>query len=177
MLWLNVGSGQRRFGPPWVNVDCVSREGQVPDVVADAADLPYPDSVVDIVALHHVLEHFHKGHEVDSVMHEAYRVLRPGGSLLVFTPDIRTLAVRWLTGQLDDFSYTVQLYGAWQGQPGDDHHWNWSQAGLLAYVRDESLKDYDGSPRWADVRPFDWRIIPGTDFAKDWYIATCEATK
>lgn len=168
-LYLNCGSGQRRFAPPFCNIDVVSRPpDQVPDLIADLRHLPYPDGCAQMVVLHHVLEHFHLGPEMEQVVRECHRVLAPGGSLLVFTPDIRKLAVRWLTGQLDDFGYTVQLYGAWQGHDGDDHHWNWSVDGLVKY-----LEGY----QWWQVKRFDWRDVPGSDFARDWYIAAVECVK
>lgn len=175
---LNIGSGQRKFASPWINVDRVYtrkhvRVGNddvdaVPDVAADGNALPFPDNTSKMIVLHHVLEHFHLG-DGDALIHESYRILEGKGSLLVFTPDLRKLAQRWLTGQIDDFIYTVNLYGAWMGLEGDDHHWNWSQEGLIRYL--------GNLEKWKEVKPFMRRTIPGADIAFDWWIASAECIK
>lgn len=61
---------RRRF--PWL-----------PMIDADAAELPVPDSCADAVLLLDVIEHVL---EPQLVLEEAYRVLRPGGVILVSVP-------------------------------------------------------------------------------------------
>src|SRR5271154_3956191 len=118
---INMGSGQRKFHDPtgeieWANVDKVSRPGHEPDWIADGADLRnlVHDNSVDYYVLHHVLEHFGCG-EASGLIKEAHRVLKPGGSLLVFVPDLRALATRWLMGGLTTQIYVTNLYGAYMG--------------------------------------------------------------
>jgi 2-polyprenyl-3-methyl-5-hydroxy-6-metoxy-1,4-benzoquinol methylase len=53
-------------------------------IVGDAHRLPAPDGSVDVVVCFEALEHFA---EQDVFVHEVRRVLRPGGMLLVSTPD------------------------------------------------------------------------------------------
>lgn len=80
-LNLNIGSGiEHRKG--WVNLDI--NEDTNPDKVADIRKLPYPDSTVDRIYLHHVLEHI--SGDLANVMQELYRVLKPGGSLEIHVP-------------------------------------------------------------------------------------------
>lgn len=171
---VNLGSGQRRFDTEcgWVNVDRVSRPGQVPDIICDVGKdrLPFDDGSVDMVVLHQVLEHFHLGPEVDSVLSECWRVLSDKGILLIFVPDIRALVQRWMTRQIDDYIFFVNLYGAWQGEEGDDHHWGWTGESLVRQLR--SMKE-----PWYDVHAFNWRTVAGADFARDWWVCSMEAIK
>lgn len=50
--------------------------------VADAVALPYPDKSFDVVLLLHVLYHVN---DPSAALHEAYRVLHPGGRVFVST--------------------------------------------------------------------------------------------
>lgn len=172
MLALNIGSGQRRFesrlGWNWVNVDCVSREHQVPDIIADARHLPYDDGTVDLCVFHHILEHFGCG-EADGIIKECHRVLTERGSLLVFVPDLKQLAGRWLRGEIDDFIFMVNVYGAYQGEEGDRHRWGYTQDNLVTYLKKQA--------DWNWVGPFEYRNIPGANIALDWWIAMAECVK
>ena len=171
-LGLNVGSGQRRFTTvpgeiEWINVDKISRPGHEPDLVADGAHLPYEDNSVDYFVLHHVLEHFGCG-EAGGLIQEAYRVLRIGGSLLVFVPNLRTLAQRWLQGGLSTQIYVTNIYGAYLGNEESRHRWGFDPDSLY-----EFLKGF----RWPMIDMFEWRTIPGMDAAKDFWIIGMEAKK
>lgn len=54
-------------------------------------DAGFPDSSFDVVTLSHVIEHVHSPHEL---LLECRRVLRPGGKLIVLTPNIWSLGHR-----------------------------------------------------------------------------------
>lgn len=172
MVGLNVGSGQRRFTTcneiEWINVDSVSRPGHEPDLVCDGAHLPYEDGTVDYYVLHHCLEHETLGGG-DGLIKEAARVLKTEGSLLVFIPDIRALAMRWMEGRISDYIYVVNLMGAYMGNVADLHKWHYTRNSLTETL----LACY---PEFR-VTEFDWRSIPGADIARDWWILGMEARK
>jgi SAM-dependent methyltransferase len=172
---INCGSGQRRFDATqgWINVDCVARPpDQVPDVICDANKLVERFGVAtqDMVVLHHVLEHFGCG-EADDVIRQCYEVLKPGGSLLVFVPDMSKLAGRWLSGEISDYIFFVNAYGAYQGEDGDRHKWGFSSGSLVNYLHDTLQVGYPF------IKFFDWREIPGADIARDWWVSGIEVCK
>jgi SAM-dependent methyltransferase len=65
-------------------------------VAADAARMPFQAAWFDLVVANHSLEHFV---DIDAVLREVARVIKPGGALYVAVPDAGTLTdriYRWL---------------------------------------------------------------------------------
>lgn len=171
MLGLNCGSGQRPFASgsniQWVNLDINPLSN--PDVLADCKDLSaWDNGTVDLVVSHHCLEHEQCG-EGAGFVREAWRVLKPGGSLLVFVPDLRALAQRWLLGQLDTQVYLTNVYGPFDGTQGSIHRWGFDREHLHKFLSE--------SAPWGEVKPFDWRQIEGMNAARDWHVLSCECVK
>jgi predicted SAM-dependent methyltransferase len=123
---------------------------------------------VELVVLHQVYEHFGHGEGVP-LLCEVYRVLQDGGSVIITVPDMRALAEKWITRQIEDYIYFVNMYGAYQGEEGDRHKWGYTYASLAKEVREVTA--------WKKVVPFDWRGIAGADIARDWWILGLEAVK
>lgn len=162
---LNLGSGQRKFGTGWTNVDINPR--WEPDVVADCSSLPmFEDNSATTIVLHHTLEHYGLG-EGDSMLKECHRILAPNGSVLVFVPNMPRLVEAWREGKITDQIFFTNVYGAYMGDEADRHKWAFTE---------QTLKDtlYRMGFR---VLSFDWRTIPGADIAKDWWILAVEGVK
>ncbi len=86
---LNLGSSDRLL-PNYVNVD--ARASVNPDIVCNSSKLEFSaNNEFDLVRASHVLEHF-EFDEMDSVLAEWRRVLRPGGYLVVCVPNFRAIA-------------------------------------------------------------------------------------
>lgn len=167
MLRLNIGSGQRKFGPGWTNVDCQAK--WEPDVIADGASMPmFENGSADYIVLHHVLEHFGCG-EGAGLLSECYRILAPGGSLIITVPHVRELVKAWITGRMDDQLYFTNMYGAYLGDEADRHKWGFTSVSL-----NDSLW---AVAEWNEVGLFDFRPIEGADIVKDWWILGMEAVK
>lgn len=79
---LNLGCGRKHF-PDHVNLDLVA--DVQPDVVHDLNRFPYPfpDRRFDEIVAYDVVEHVA---DVASLMREAWRMLVPGGRLILTTP-------------------------------------------------------------------------------------------
>lgn len=165
---INAGSGQRPFTGGFCNVDIQDKYG--PDLVADFNDLHmFADNSMDYVVNHHGAEHARCG-ESDAFFKEAYRLLKPGGSLLVFVPDMRALCQRWLSHQMDTQLFMTNVYGAFMGDPHDQHAWGFDAKSLRETIERVAT--------WSKVIPFDWRKIPGADIAgPDFWILSIEAVK
>jgi ubiquinone/menaquinone biosynthesis C-methylase UbiE len=170
-LYLNIGSGQCPFDQNrgWVNIDKVAHDGMnPPDLICDGANLPYEDKSVDLIVLQHTLEHFGCG-DGQGMIKEAYRVLKQSGSFIVTVPDLRALAIRWLEGGLSTQIYVTNLYGAWMGHDEDRHKWGFDKESLKQELR-------NAAP-WFGIYDFDFRPIPGSMIAKDFWILGVEAKK
>ncbi len=162
---INLGSGQRKFDG-FVDVDINPR--WEPDVLADGVDMPmFPDGSADLIVSHHNLEHYGCG-EAKPMIQECLRILRDGGSLIVCVPDMRALAQGWLQGRITDQIYFTNCFGAFMSEEFDRHKWGFTQ---------ESLRDFLLSCGFSHVKPFDWREIPGSSIARDWWILAIEAIK
>ena len=167
---LNIGSGQRPFHSnaevQWWNVDTQAKWS--PDLNCDGSRIPLEDNFVDYVVLHHVLEHFGCG-EGAELIKEAHRLLKPGGSLYIFVPNMRQLAVRWLAGKLDTQIYLTNVYGAYMGSEDDRHKWGFDYPAMLNFLSTTCV--------WDNIRCGDLHTPPGADCAHDWWILEVECVK
>ncbi len=76
-----------------------------PDIVGSITDLSaVPDQSMDAVYSSHNLEHVY-AHEVPIALGEFYRVLKPGGRVLISVPDIQEVAEHVATGNLEEPLY------------------------------------------------------------------------
>lgn len=123
---LNVGCGGRRL-PGYTGVDVVPRPAA--DIVAPADKIPLPDNSVDEIIAIHVVEHVHHW-EVSSLLKEWFRLLKPGGRLVMEMPDILKCARNIVEG------YT------YAGKHPD-------QAGMWGIFGDSRLKDPLMIHKWA----------------------------
>ncbi|MBS1869523.1 MAG: methyltransferase domain-containing protein [Actinobacteria bacterium] len=92
--------------PEWREVRLDIDPGCDPDVVASITDMtPVPTDAVDAVFSHHNIEHVF-AHEVPLVFGEFLRVLRPGGEVVIATPDLQSVARAIAAGRLEERLYT-----------------------------------------------------------------------
>jgi SAM-dependent methyltransferase len=108
MRLLHVGCGTGKLPDSYeryreVRLDCDPTAN--PDIVASAVAMPMVnDESFDVVFASHMIEHLHF-HEVGMAMAEFHRVLKPGGRLEVFVPDLQAIGGRIALDQLDDPVY------------------------------------------------------------------------
>lgn len=117
---LNLASGTDIKDPPWVNLDVVPRwpiARRGCDVVWDARhqDIPFPDGSADEVYAGYLFLHLAPRYH-QPVIREIWRVLQPGGVLLVGETDMERVMPRWIESP-DDRG----LYESIWGEQGDYH--------------------------------------------------------
>lgn len=171
IIGLNLASGQKPFKSTgdfeWVNVDVQSvPPDRVPDLQCDIRNLPYQDGQVDLVVLQHGVEHFVLTEGL-RVLHEAHRVLKHGGHIIITWPDLKALAQRWLQGTLSDYLFLVNIYGAWISNDADCHKWGYTRETMRQTLTDVGFHAMD----------FDGRPIPGAVISKDFWIQGAEGIK
>ncbi len=85
------------------------REEVNPDYRCDLRQLPFGDGEFDIVFSSHTLEHFGRS-EVDGVLDEWLRILKPGGELRLVIPNIAWAAAQ-IRKNIVDYDVLNVLYG------------------------------------------------------------------
>lgn len=128
---LNLGCGCA-YRPGYINVD--KHERSVADVFADVGDLPFESNSVGTIEAIQILEHFDLVH-CRYVLSEWFRVLKPGGTLSIETPDLKASLKRLSSSKKAGRVAAVQwLYGI--DSPGLQH-----KGGFTHELIEETLVD------------------------------------
>ena len=106
------------YNEDYINVDLYAPEDAKCDVRFDVQKLPYPDNSVDEIKAFHIIEHFHF-FEIEKVLAEWYRVLKPGGRLYLETPDFLETCRSFVEGSpvMPLEEWRVLLYGHFFAHP------------------------------------------------------------
>ena len=101
---LNLGCGTKLLPDPWINIDKESYGGIEPDIITDISNLEMFDKgSAHVVMAIHVIEHFYPW-EIPAILEEWYRVLTPGGLIIIECPDILKAANFLLAGKGDNMA-------------------------------------------------------------------------
>lgn len=165
---LNLGCGDKILAG-YVNVDVVaSRAGRKPDVLCDLHDLRVfeSDSVDEVLAVH-VVEHFWRW-EVEAILREWVRVLKPGGTMVLECPNLLSACEELLknpqAASATDASAKMTLwvlYGdpAWK-DPYMTHRWAYTPHSLGDLMRAAGLEQVRQEPAQFKMRePRDMRMV------------------
>lgn len=167
-LRLNLGCGDKIL-PDYVNVDvAASRGGRRPDVLCDLHELlPFADGIADEILSVHVIEHFWRW-EVEAVLREWVRVLRPGGKLVIECPNISSACAQFSSdpvsgAQPDQRGQRTMwvFYGdpAWR-DPLMVHRWGYTPETLIELLRSCGLTEVRQEPAQFKLRePRDMRVV------------------
>ena len=122
MARLNLGSGNTKLDG-FISVDLYDTEA---DVRADITGLPFDSESVDEIVSYQVIEHvpYNKSQQM---FDEMYRVLKPGGTVIIETPDIAVVSRKILEEGLTDkwlYNLVGEYYRPWDKDRYDDWEMN-----------------------------------------------------
>ena len=144
---LNLGCGQKHL-PDFVNVDIADNwADNPPDVAADITKaLPFDDDSADEIHAYHVVEHIFRW-EVEGVLRDWFRVLKPGGKMVLELPCLDKIL--WLFSKYQEAKSPVDarltLWGLY-GDPGYKnpdmtHKWCYAMSELQSLMQGIGLRE------------------------------------
>ena len=138
---LNLGCGAKVW-PGFINVDLASNFYQsTPDVVSDLRKLPFPDDYADEAHAIHVVEHFYLW-DVEPMLREWKRVLKPGGLLAIEVPCLDKVLVQFQKPNPPLRKTWLALYGEIDSRdPNMVHKWCYSASQLENALKHVGFKD------------------------------------
>jgi ubiquinone/menaquinone biosynthesis C-methylase UbiE len=163
---LNLGCGARVFPDDWINVDIfdVGPPG-CEYLKADISKrLPFDDNSADEVFSCHVIEHFGPW-EVDDILTEWIRVLKPDSPLVIECPNISGVCrILCEADRLCEGDALWLMLEAIYGDPRyqnieQRHKWGYTPASLIALLQRLGLKNVTQQPAVFKMRePRDMRV-------------------
>ncbi len=139
-LRLHIGGEEVKPGWKILNI----QPGPGVDYVGTATDLSaIPDSAADAVYASHIYEHLDYQTEIMKALQEAYRVLKPGGEIMIAVPDLRALCQLFLHPELtaeQRFFVMRVIYGG-QTNPWDYHKIGFDMDFLGEYLHAVGFRD------------------------------------
>ena len=113
---LNLGCG-KHYKEGFVNIDAF--DTTVADMLMSVEDLAFPSNSVDAIEACQLIEHLGYHHTIFA-LGEWFRVLKPGGTLLIETPDLEASMRQYLHGDHDAKKEILTwIYGV--ESPGMEH--------------------------------------------------------
>lgn len=166
-LRLNLGCGDKIL-PGYLNVDVApSRAGKVPEIICDLHVLPFDGDSADEILSVHVIEHFWRW-EVQDVLREWVRVLKPGGRMILECPNLIAACQEILRNPVSAKEEGMEcqrsmwvLYGdpSWR-DPLMVHRWGYTPESLAEIMRQSGLINVRQEPAQFKLRePRDMRIV------------------
>ena len=134
MTKVEIGNDAPR-GDDWVTVNL--DETTKPTVKAPATKIPLDDEFADLVYASHILEHLDYGNRSPSAyvaLKEWWRILKPGGTLMVVVPDLEVLCELYLNGETADRVMIMRMMLGGHLNEWDYHYAGFDESLLASYL-------------------------------------------
>ncbi len=168
--FLHVGCGPKHDHmpgpfqtPDWTEVRLDLDPAVKPDILASIISMPnVPDGSFDAVYSSHNVEHVYS-HEVPLALAEFHRVLRPGGFVMILTPNLKGVAEAIVKGNLEGPLFVSAagpiaaldiLYGHRPSLAAGNHFMS-HKTGFIAETLSEKLKQAGFVDGEVQVAPHD----------------------
>lgn len=162
---LNIGCGKRVF-KDYLNIDLDQRLNvDYPYLQSDAAKLPLDSECAEEILTVHIFEHFWPW-DVQDILAEWKRVLKPGGMLIVECPNLERSAALFCwaikEGKKD---ISTMLMNAFYGDPKDRdlpgrHKWGYTPQTLIETLQQAGFRECRQEPAQFKMKePRDMRIV------------------
>lgn len=133
---LHIGSGDKHW-PGFVNVD---KHGE-PDVVCDGRHLTFETDYADEIHAIHFVEHVPRL-EVDNMLADWLRVLKPGGKLAIEVPCMNKMAQFIVNGEKNLSLTMLGIFGDPRDpKPGMMHCWAYTQEEMTDILLQAGYED------------------------------------
>lgn len=105
--------------------------------------LDYPDNSVEEISAYHLFEHL-RFSKIEAVINSWYRVLAPGGKLIMEMPDFDQVLEKAVQNPNDNVAL-ASIFGS-QDREGQYHHWGWNKTRLKFMLEGVGFKDVTFPP-------------------------------
>ena len=106
---INMACGWRNFGEDWTHIDLGDYEHL--DIKCDVSGkIPLDDNVADLIYASHVIAYFDQD-KIKEVLTEWKRILKPGGTLRLATPNFKAMSKLYNNGDITLDGLIGPLYG------------------------------------------------------------------
>ena len=149
---INMGCGWRDFGKDWIHID----GGDYSHLdYKSITDLVFEDGTVDLIYSSHVIAYFDRV-EIVEVLKEWRRVLKPGGTLRLATPDFEVMTHLYHKGKISLSEMVGPLYGKMDMGDKSIYH---------KTTYDEStIKQILENSGFSQIIRYNWRETEHSDF-------------
>ena len=136
---LHLGCGRVKM-EGFINID--HHKTPATDYVLDAVNLPFPDGSIDSIESYHLIEHLPIG-KLSDILDHWYRILKPGGNLILEFPDFDQAVRLYLAGNENRLN---NIFGR-QRFAGDTHLWGWNIERMKKRLEDKNFKVEQENPQ------------------------------
>jgi predicted SAM-dependent methyltransferase len=160
-ILLNLGCGAKiDHSSQVINIDFPNNSfGVKPDLACDLRQIPLPDNFADTAYAIHVIEHFYTW-EVEDVLWEWYRIIKPGGALVIECPDMSKIIGMLISGNHGIQKTWLGLYGDQSNKdPNMVHKWCYTKSMLFKVLEKTGFRNMEEHEAKFHVPIRDIRVV------------------